>query len=155
MPTVCRAPCQGLMHVLPHNPDDSVILLLTTCMHLAPGDPRKNSWTPENIILSELSQTEKDKYYMIPCLCGIQTTIPTNPHTRQKQTCRHRKHLRSPKGRGMQTTAHETGQQQGFTAQHRELYSASCNKLHWNIIWKKKTGSLCCISETNTVLSIK
>ena len=100
MPTVCRAPCQGLMHVLPHNPDDSVILLLTTCMHLAPGDPRKNSWTPENIILSELSQTEKDKYYMIPCLCGIQTTIPTNPHTRQKQTCRHRK----------QTYGHQRGE---------------------------------------------
>ena len=71
VPTVCRAPCQDLIYTLHHNPYDSVILLLTTCMHLAPGNPRKKPWTPENIILSESSQTEKDKYYMIPRLCGI------------------------------------------------------------------------------------
>ena len=26
---------------------------------------------PETVILSELNQTEKDKYHMIPLICGI------------------------------------------------------------------------------------
>ena len=45
----------------------------------------------ENIILGEVSQTEKDKYYMIPLICGIQKIIQISLYTKQKQTHRHRK----------------------------------------------------------------
>ena len=54
----------------------------------------------------------------------------------------------------MQTTTHKIDKQQGFTVQHREQYSVSCNNLHWNITWKKKPESLCYTSETNTTLYI-
>ena len=34
--------------------------------------PFRATWVdPEIIILSEVSQTEKDKYHMISCICGI------------------------------------------------------------------------------------
>ena len=45
----------------------------------------------EIIILSELSQTEKDKYYVISFICGIQNMTQINFFTKQKQTLRHRK----------------------------------------------------------------
>ena len=44
----------------------------------------------EIIILSEVSQTEKDKYHMISLICGISNTIQINISTKQKQTYRHR-----------------------------------------------------------------
>ena len=40
----------------------------------------------EIIILSELSQTEKDKYHMISLICGIYKMIQMNLFTKQKQT---------------------------------------------------------------------
>ena len=43
----------------------------------------------EIIILSEISQTEKDKYHMISLICGIQNMTQTNLSTKQKQTHRH------------------------------------------------------------------
>ena len=58
---------------------------------------KKNEITPfaatwmdlEVIILSEVSQTEKDKYPMIPLICGIlKKMIQMNLFTKQKQTYR-------------------------------------------------------------------
>ena len=46
---------------------------------------------PEIITLNEVSQTEKDKYYMISLLCGIRKIVKMNLFTKQKQTHRHRK----------------------------------------------------------------
>ena len=45
----------------------------------------------EDIILSAVSQTEKNKYYMILLICRIQKRIQMNLYTKQKQTHRHRK----------------------------------------------------------------
>ena len=45
----------------------------------------------EIIILSEVTQTEKDKYHMISLICGIWKIIQINIFTKQKQTHRHRK----------------------------------------------------------------
>ena len=44
----------------------------------------------EIVILSEVSQTEKDKYHMISLICGIYTIIQMNLFMKQKQTHRHR-----------------------------------------------------------------
>ena len=46
---------------------------------------------PENIILSEVSQKEKDKCYMISLICEIQNMTQMNLSTKWKQTHRHRK----------------------------------------------------------------
>ena len=45
----------------------------------------------ENIILSEVSQTEKDKYYIISYICRILKIIQMNIYIKLKQTHRHRK----------------------------------------------------------------
>ena len=45
----------------------------------------------ENVTHSEVSQTEKYKYYMISVVCGIWKVKQINLHTIQKQTHRHRK----------------------------------------------------------------
>ena len=42
------------------------------------------------IILSDISQTENDKYHMIPFICGTEHMIQMNLLTNQKQTHRHR-----------------------------------------------------------------
>ena len=55
----------------------------------------------ENI--SEVSQTEKDKYYMVSFICVIYKIIQMNLYTEQKQTHRHRKKTygyQRGKGRG-------------------------------------------------------
>ena len=44
----------------------------------------------EIIILSEVSQTEKDKNHMLSLMCGVQNMAQKNLSTEQKQTCRHR-----------------------------------------------------------------
>ena len=44
---------------------------------------------PEIIILSEVNNTEKDKY-MVSLICGIKTMTETNLSMKQKQTLRHR-----------------------------------------------------------------
>ena len=46
---------------------------------------------PESIILNEVSQAEKDKYYMMSLICGIRKIVKMNLFTKQKQTHRHRK----------------------------------------------------------------
>ena len=49
-------------------------------------------WTDlEIIIISEVSQKEKDKYHMISLIYGIYNMIQVNLSTKQKQTHRHRK----------------------------------------------------------------
>ena len=45
----------------------------------------------KGIMLSEISQTEKDKYYMISLMYGIEKIIQMNLCTKQKQTHKHRK----------------------------------------------------------------
>ena len=49
------------------------------------------------IILSEVSQTEKDRYHMISCVCGILKIVQMNLFTKQKH--RHRKQTWLPKGK--------------------------------------------------------
>ena len=44
---------------------------------------------PETIILSEVNNTEKDKY-TVSLICGIKTMTETNLSMKQKQTLRHR-----------------------------------------------------------------
>ena len=48
----------------------------------------------EIITLSEVSWTEKDKYYMISHICGVQKAMQINLYIKQKQTHKHRKHYR-------------------------------------------------------------
>ena len=92
----------------------------------------------EVIILSEVSRIKTNTtYYMQNLKCD------TNELTKQKQTHRRRTtNLWSPKGERKKrrgkigreeladtTTTHKTDKQQSRSAQHRELYSLSCNKL--------------------------
>ena len=59
---------------------------------------KKNEITPsaatwmdlEIIILSEINQTEKNKYHMISLICGIQNITQMNLFMKQEQTQRHR-----------------------------------------------------------------
>ena len=44
-----------------------------------------------NVILSEVSQTEKDKYYVISLICGILKLTQMNLFIKQKHIYRHRK----------------------------------------------------------------
>ena len=44
------------------------------------------------IILSEVSQKEKDKYHVISVMCRVLKIIQINLFTKQIQTHRHRKH---------------------------------------------------------------
>ena len=50
----------------------------------------------EVIVLSEVSQKEKDKYHMIALTCGIQNRAQMNLSTKQRQT--HRKQTCSCQG---------------------------------------------------------
>ena len=53
--------------------------------------PFATTWTDlEIIILSEVSQKDKDKYQMISLICGIQNMTQMNTSTKQRQTHRHR-----------------------------------------------------------------
>ena len=54
----------------------------------------------EIIMPSEVRQAEKDKYYMISLICGIQKIVKMSLFTKQKQTHRHRKQTyQLPKGK--------------------------------------------------------
>ena len=53
----------------------------------------------ECLTLSEISQTEEDKYSMISHVCGISKIIQMNVHAKQKQTQETNSQLL--KGRGM------------------------------------------------------
>ena len=49
--------------------------------------PSEATWMDlEMIILSEVSQTEKDKYHLILHICGIKKMIQMNLFTKYKQT---------------------------------------------------------------------
>ena len=52
------------------------------------------------VILSEVSQTEKDKYYMISLTRGTLKMIQTNLYTKQKQSQTEKTNLRLSKWRG-------------------------------------------------------
>ena len=54
--------------------------------------PFAATWVdPEMIILSEESQTQKDKYHMIPLICDILNMVQMNLFAKQKHTHRHGK----------------------------------------------------------------
>ena len=55
---------------------------------------------PEIIMLSEVSQKEKDKYHMISFICGIYNMTQVNLPMKQKQTHRHREQTCSCQGGG-------------------------------------------------------
>ena len=82
------------------------------------------------IILSEVSQTEKDKYHMLSLICGLYNMIQMNLFP--KQTQGQRTDLKLLKGKGwgrgdnwgvwdeqVQTTVYKLDKQQGFTVSHR------------------------------------
>ena len=52
----------------------------------------------------------------------------------------------------IQSTIYKIDKQQGFTIQHREVYSIFCNNLNGKESEKQRTKSLFCTSETNTIL---
>ena len=52
------------------------------------------------IILSEVSQKEKDKYHIISLICGIQNTVKMNLFTKQKETHRPRDKTCGCRGEG-------------------------------------------------------
>ena len=54
----------------------------------------------EIIILSAMSQKEKDKYHMISLICGIYNMAQMNPSTKRKQTHRHREQTCDCQGGG-------------------------------------------------------
>ena len=54
----------------------------------------------EMIILSEVSQKEKDKYHMISLICGIENMTQTNLAAKQKQTHTHGEQTRGCQGSG-------------------------------------------------------
>ena len=62
----------------------------------------------EIILLSKVSQIEKDKYYMMSLICGIRKIVKMNLFTKQKQTHRHRKeaysYQRQNLGEGLEDT---------------------------------------------------
>ena len=101
--------------------------------------PLAATWMdPEMIILSERSQTEKEKYHMILLICGIleKYTI-TYLENRNSPTDTENK-LMVTKGGGINQEFEiktyillykKIDKQQGPNAQHRELYSIYCNNL--------------------------
>ena len=88
----------------------------------------------EGITLSEISQTEKDKYYMLSLICGFKKRkIKQMTTTKQKQNHRCRKQSSAyqwREGRGrrgigignlkVQTTLYKINKLQGYTVQHEE-----------------------------------
>ena len=56
--------------------------------------PSAATWMDlEIVILSEVSQTEKDKYHMISIICGIENMIQINISTKQKETHRYKEQI--------------------------------------------------------------
>ena len=54
----------------------------------------------EIIILSEVSQKQKDKYYYISFICGFYNTTQMNLSMKQKQNCRRREQTGGCQGGG-------------------------------------------------------
>ena len=92
------------------------------------------------IILNEVSQKEKEKYYMTTLMCGIRNMTQMNLSMKQKQNQGHREHRWFTKGRAwerdgvggcgqqIQGFIYKTDKQQGPPVSHRELYSISYDK---------------------------
>ena len=59
------------------------------------------TWMPlEMIILSEISQKEKDKYHMMSLICGLYNMAQMNLSTKRKQTRRHKEQTCGYQGGG-------------------------------------------------------
>ena len=66
----------------------------------------------EMIILSQVSQTDKDKYHMISLIVEYKNMIQMNLFTKQKQTHRHRKQTYGyQRGKGRRDNLGAWGQQ--------------------------------------------
>ena len=66
------------------------------------------TWMPlEMIILSEISQKEKDKYHMMSLICGLYNMAQMNLSTKRKQTRRRREQTCGCQG--------EVGEREGWT----------------------------------------
>ena len=86
----------------------------------------------EYIMLSEISQTEKDKFCMISLICGIQKIKQMNVYSK-RETYRYRKQAsdsqcgerrgeRKNRGMGLKDTNYYVkNKQQEYIIQHREL----------------------------------
>ena len=83
----------------------------------------------EIIILSEVSQKEKDKYHMISLIRGIYNMTQMNLSVKQKQTRRHREQTYGRQGGG--------GVREGCTG---SLGLVDANYYIWN---GRTTGSYC------------
>ena len=55
---------------------------------------------PEILILSEVSQKKKDKYYMLSLICGIKNMVQMNLSTKQEQIHKHREQTCGCQGGG-------------------------------------------------------
>ena len=63
--------------------------------------PPATTWIDlEGIMLSEISQTEKDKYHMISLICAIYKN-KTKEQTKQKQIHRYRDEISGYRGEGV------------------------------------------------------
>ena len=91
----------------------------------------------ENIILSEVSQTERNKCYMILHTCGVLKIVQMNLFIKDKQIQGHRKQTYDyPNGEAgkAKLAVHITTYKRD---KHKEVYSISCNNLQWERIGKK------------------
>ena len=113
----------------------------------------------EIIILSEVSQTEKDKYYMISLLCGILKMKQMNPYI---QTHRHKKQTGYQRGKGLGRGINQDYGINRYKLLHikqiskKDLLFSTGNYIqhHNNLLWKNnlKRYYICvlayiCISE--------
>ena len=82
------------------------------------------------IILSEISQKEEDKYYVISLTCGIENRAHMSICVKQKHTHRHRADWWWPRGRGlaegsrgleMQAGVYRMDKVQGLIIERRKL----------------------------------
>ena len=104
----------------------------------------------EIIILSEVSQKEKDKYHIISYVESKNLKYNTNvlKYKIETDSQTQRTDLWLPRGRwggggmdwefGMQTIIQRVDIQQGPTVQHREFYSISCDNPYWKGLFKKR-----------------
>ena len=122
----------------------------------------------ESVILSKVSQMEKENYHMTALICGIEKEmIQMNLLAKQKEIHRLRKqthgHWGWRGGWGLQeghecTAVFRVANQWESTGQHRELCSRLCASLDGRGVWGRMDTCLCmaeslhCSPETTTLL---
>ena len=129
----------------------------------------------EGVMLSEDSQTEREKYHMIYLICRIQKEmIEMNLPTKQKQIHRLPEPAYGCREEGMggwdsqgvldryvNATIYKMGNQQGPPVQHMELCSMLCGSLDERGVWGRVDTCMCMAEylhsepETSTALLIR